>query len=596
MLPRHRCLRAPTPGRRSTLGAGGEVARKRRPPVPLPGRLGKQLPTMPRLREQRQLLLPATATTSAGCDGLRADDNYRCGDDNYDRRLGPTLWSTCDPVCLEGAGMLTDEQVRLYRKKRMEGKNQQVAAAAAGISERSGRNWESGPLPSQTKEPRGWRTRPDPFADVWDSEVVPLLERDRDRKLQAKVVLGHLRKGHPGCFPKKLLRTLQRRVRDWRALNGSPQEVVFPQEHPVGREAAFDFTHCDELGVTIAGQPFPHLHFVFKASASKWLYAELAFGETWEALCQGVQNALWELGGVFAVLRHDNLSAATRELKRSGGRGLTTRYAEMLQHYGARSSTIRPGKAQENGIAEKGNDLLKTALDQALRLRGHRDFESVEMYVAFVRDVVAEHNNDHNEAIEAEREVLGPLPPIRLPTYNVVEVKVRRWSTISVGRRNYSVPSRLIGHAVKVHLYADRLEVFYGETCTLTLPRIRGPQTARIDYRHVIWSLCRKPGAFARYRFREELFPTLTFRAAYDALVEWRGDRADIEYVRILHLAASTMEGSIERALRDLLSTGERFDYAAVKALAAPEPATVPEVKVGQPDLEQFDRLLGGVR
>ena len=492
--------------------------------------------------------------------------------------------------------MLTDEQVRLYRKKRMEGKNQQTAAAAAGISERSGRNWEQGPLPSETRTARSWRTRVDPFAEVWEAEVVPLLKRDADRKLHAKSVLSHLRAEHPGEFPRKTLRTLQRRIRDWRALHGPPQDVVFPQEHPAGREAAFDFTHCDELEVTIGGQPFPHLLFVMKASASKWLYAELAFGETWEALCQGVQNALWEAGGVFTVLRHDNLSAATRELKRSAGRGLTRRYADLLEHYGTASSRIRPGNAHENGVAEKGNDLLKTALDQALRLREHREFASVETYMAFVQGVVTALNHEHRDAIEAERSSLKALPSARLPAYTVHSVKVRRWSTISVGKRTYSVPSRLIGREVVVHLHADQLEVFYGDTCTLTLPRIRGQRTARIDYRHVIWSLCRKPGAFARYRFREELFPTLTFREAYDALVSWRGERADVEYVRILHLAASTMEGPVERVLRDLLTARERFDFPRVKELAAPEPVAVPDVKIGQHDLGKFDRLLGGAR
>ncbi|MEZ4317121.1 MAG: hypothetical protein R3F61_06445 [Myxococcota bacterium] len=294
---------------------------------------------------------------------------------------------------------------------------------------------------------------------------------------------------------------------------------------------------------------------------------------------------------MFAVLRHDNLSAATRELKRSGGRGLTTLRRDA-QHYSARSSTIRPGKA-ENGIAEKGNDLLKTALDQATASRPS-GFESVEMYVAFVRDVVAEHNNEHDEAIEAEREVLGPLPPIRLPTYTVVEVKVRRWSTISV-ERNCSVPSRLIGHAVKVHLYADRLEVFYGETCTLTLPRIRGPQTAHSTIaRHLV--ICAEARSLRPVPVPRELFPTLTFRAAYDA--PWSsgvGTSADIEYVRILHLAASTMERTDRTCLarpalhrRTLRLRGREGPRGMTRHR--------PRVEIGQPDLEQFDRLLGGVR
>ena len=492
--------------------------------------------------------------------------------------------------------MITDEQVKLYRKKRMEEKTQETAAAIAGISVRSGRTWETGALPSQTKTPRSWRTRPDPLAGVWEEEIIPLLEQDTDRKLQARTLLKALQKSHPGQYPRSLTRTLQRRMRDWRALHGPDREVVFPQNHPPGREAAFDFTHASELDITLDGVPFNHLLFVLKASCGKWLYAELAFGETWEAMNQGLQNAMGAAGGVFAVWRHDNLSAATQELKRSGGRALTRRYQELLDHYGAKSSRIKPRHANENGVAEKANHLLKTALDQALRLRGHRDFPHRAAYCAFVQGIVDEHNAEHADTIEAERDALLPLPTCRLPVFTEFQPTVRSWSTIRVGKRWYSVPSRLINHTLKVRQYPDHLEVFYNDQHTLTVPRLRGSETVRVDYRHVIWSLIRKPGAFARYKFREELFPSLTFRRSYDALVGWRGERADIEYVRILHLAASTMEGPIERALTALLAGGERFDYAAVKTLAAPEPVPVPVVSIGAVDLTVFDVMLGGGR
>jgi len=500
--------------------------------------------------------------------------------------------------------VVTDEQVKLFRKKRMKGKNQEQAAAAAGLAVRTARRWETGPLPSETKESRSWRTRPDPFAEVWESEVVPLLERDRQEQeqsgrstsLQAKTVLGELRRRHPGKFPKKQVRTLQRRIREWRAQQGPPRDVVFPQEHPAGREAAFDFTHGEELGVTIAGVPFAHLWFTLKASHSKWMYAELAFGETWEAMCQGLQSGMADAGGVFEVWRHDNLSAATQDLKRGGGRALTTRYRELLDHYGADSTRIRAGDPHENGVAEKGNHLLKTAIDQALKVRGHRDFATVDAYVGFVREQIATHNAEHAEAIEAERAVLKPLPSTRLPDYSEFETTVRAWSTIRVGGRTYSVPSRLIGHEVVVRRYPDHLEVRLGKQALFDLPRLRGGEDVRIDYRHVIGSLVRKPGAFARYRYREELFPSLTFRRTYDRLVERFGERADIEYVRILHLAASTMERLVEQALSELLAVDEGFDYAKVKALAAPEPVTIPEVEIGKVDLKKLDGLLGGVR
>jgi hypothetical protein len=126
------------------------------------------------------------------------------------------------------------------------------------------------------------------------------------------------------------------------------------------------------------------------------------------------------------------------------------------------------------------------------------------------------------------------------------------------------------------------------------MPRLRGEKSARIDYRHIIWSLVKKPGAFARYRYREELFPTLAFRRAYDALRRTHGDRADVEYVRVLHLAASTLERTVAVALTELCDAGARFDYAAVKAKVQPETATIPQMAPLVPDPSAYDCLLDG--
>jgi len=240
---------------------------------------------------------------------------------------------------------------------------------------------------------------------------------------------------------------------------------------------------------------------------------------------------------------------------------------------------------------------VKTALDQALRLRGSRDFATPEEYLVFVRSIIARERNGKAESkLAIERQHLRPLPSCRVPDYTVHEPTVRRWSTIRIGKRAYSVPSQLIGYKVRVRQYSDVLEVYYKDRLVETLPRLRGDDTVRIDYRHVAWSLVRKPGAFARYRHREELFPTLRFRLAYDALKQWCGDRADIEYVRILHLAAATMESCVDSALQLLLEGGERFTYADVKGLADPDRPAVPEVQIPEPDLAAYDQLLGGVR
>jgi len=479
----------------------------------------------------------------------------------------------------------------------MENKTLEAAAAASGMSERTARKWQRGPLPSQSKKDRWWRTREDPFAEVWQEEVVPLLEADKEGKLQAKTIFSELQGRFPGRFPDGQLRSLQRRVRDWRAIQGPHKEVFFEQDHPPGREAALDFTHATELGVTIAGAPFEHLFFVFRLSFSRWTWVDLAYGETYEALVQGLQGALWDLGGVPMVARSDNMSAATHELKRTGGRQLTSRFKAVLDHYDVQSTRIRPGKSHENGVAEKANDLVKTAVEQALIVRGSKDFGSTDEYMTFVRAVVDKvFNHAAADKLAVEREHLRPLPSAPIPNYTTHRPKVRKWSTFRLSKRVYSVPSRLIGHELEVRQYADVLEIRYRGQVVETIERLRGHDSVRIDYRHIIWSLVRKPGAFARYKYREELFPTLAFRRAYDALQRDRGDRADVEYVRILHLAASTMQSDVERALATLLEAGQPFDYADVKALASPESTAVPVVDIGEPNLAAYDRLIGGAQ
>lgn len=493
--------------------------------------------------------------------------------------------------------MVTDAQVRLLRQKMIEKKTQEAAAAAAGMSVRSARKWQDGKLPSEAKKARSWRTRIDPFANVWSTEIEPLLRADTDGVLQATTIFDVLEQRAPGKFSAGQVRSLQRRMRDWRALHGPEKEVYFEQKHVAGREAAVDFTHATDLRVTILGKTLRHLLFQLVLSFSGWRWINLAFGETYEALVAGIQDALWALGGVPEVLRSDNLSAATHELKQSGGRALNARFRSVLDHYGMISTRIRPGESHENGVVEQAHRRTYSAIDQALVLRGSRDFASLDAYVAFIRNVVDVRFNKRVEPrLAEERKLLRPLPSSRVPEYTTFHPVVRKWSTISVGKCIYSVPSRLIGQEVETRRHPDVIEVRFKGERVLEMPRLHGQHEHRIDYRHVIWSLVRKPGAFARYRFREELFPSMTFRRAYDALRASRGDRADVEYVRILHLAASTMESLVESALATLLESGARFDYDAVRAIASPEKPKVPVVHIGTPDLAAYDALIGGVR
>ncbi len=489
--------------------------------------------------------------------------------------------------------MVTDAQVRLLRQKLMEGKTQEAASAAAGMSVRTARAWKTGPLPSQVKKPRAWRTRVDPFADVWSKDIVALLQADTRGVLDGAALMGVLEERYPGRFAAGQLRTLQRRLRDWKAHHGPAKEVFFEQVHEPGREAACDFTHASELGVTIAGKLFVHLLFQLVLSFSKWRFVRIAYGETFEALVSGIQGALWAMGGAPLVLRSDNLSAATHEL-RDGGRSLTERFAAVLSHYGMRSTRIMPGEAHQNGVAEKAHDVLKRALAQALVVRGSSDFESVEDYDRFLQHVVAQLNRDCAGRFAQEQVALQPLPSSKVPEYSLYEAVVRKWSTVRVAKRTYSVPSRLIGHTVQARLYPDFVEVYCRGKLVETMERLRGERDHRIDYRHVIWSLVRKPGAFARYRYREDLFPSVAFRRAYDALRRGRGDRAEVEYVRILHLAASTMESTVEAALVALLDAGALPEYVAVQRLAAPHDPEHPVVHIAEPDLSVYDAFLAG--
>jgi transposase InsO family protein len=477
----------------------------------------------------------------------------------------------------------------------MNGKTQAAAAAASSMSVRTAREWESGPVPTTTKQMRDWRTRPDPFATVWLTDVEPLLRSDVKGILEAKLVLEVLRQRYPDQFQLGQARTLQRRFRDWRARHGIAPEVFFQQVAVPGREAAIDFTHGTDLGVTIAGEPLVHLLFEFVLSYSHWTWVAVAFGETFEALMAGVQGALWALGGAPAVLRSDNLSAATHELKVSSGRALTPRFRAVLEHYGIRSSRITPGRAHENGVAEQAHQRLKSLVAQALLVRGHATFDDLAGYEAFVQEVVAYWRNRPAAArLAEERAALQPLPSTAIPSYTSYAPVVRRWSTIRVAHRTYSVPARLMGHTLDARVYPNVVEVRYRDHLVQTMARLRGEDEHRIDYRHVIGWLVRKPGAFARYRYREDLYPSVTFRRAYDALARTHGERADIEYLRILQLAATAGEARVETVLVALLDLPGRFDYVTVQTQVAPPVLSVPVIHIPAPDLAVYDALRVG--
>jgi hypothetical protein len=485
--------------------------------------------------------------------------------------------------------MVKDGQVKRLWKLLLAKKPLELAALRCGMDAKTARKYrDSDILPSETPVTRNWRTRHDPFEDVW-SEVEEQLEQAHD--LQAKTLFEWLQGKYPGRFAEGQKRTLERRVKAWRATRGPAKEVFFSQVHVPGRLCASDFTHMTELEVTIGRQSFPHLVYHFVLTYSNWESITLCFSESFESLSAGLQAALWELGGVPVRHRTDRLSAAVNNL--SEAEEFTQRYRSLLGHYDLSMERIQAGKGNENGDVESSHRHFKDVVNQALLLRGSREFESRESYGRFLQELVSRRNAGRQERLEEELKVLRPLPPQRWDHCRRLEVTVSSGSLIRVDRNLYSVDSRLIGERVEVRMHVEHLEIWYGQKLLETLPRLRGRDKHRINYRHVIDWLIRKPGAFADYRYREDLFPTSRFRMAYDALREEHPSRAEREYLKILHLAAKESESAVDEGLRCLLAGASPLSFELVEEFVGREPKVpaVTEVSVELTDLASFDEL-----
>ena len=488
--------------------------------------------------------------------------------------------------------MVTDAQVRKLMKLLQSEGTLAVAAAKAGMDEKTARKWrDAGGLPSQRKAEHTWRTRPDPFEEVWPW-LTPFLETNPG--LQAKELFEYLQREAPGRYADGQLRTLQRRVKVWRALEGPAKETYFPQVHEPGQRCQSDFTHMTSLGVTIQGRPFDHLVYHFVLTYSNWETASICFSESFEALIAGLQDALWELGGVPHGHQTDCLSAAVHKLDHP--EDFTTRYAALMRHYGLEARKTNPSSPHENGDIEQRHHRLYQAVEQRLMLRGSRDFASRDEYEAFLRTILSQLNAGRQDKLAEELAVLRRLPARRLEDFTRQEMGVSHFSTIRVSENTYSVHSRLIGERVQVRLYADHLDVYYAQRHLERIPRLRGKGGHHIQYRHIIDRLVRKPGAFAHYRYRDDLFPTTCFRVAYDTLcASHREAAASREYLSILQLAAQKSEAQVEAVLRRLLDTQEPLSAERVEELLeAGTPSDVPAgwAQVPPVDLRLYDSLL----
>jgi hypothetical protein len=459
---------------------------------------------------------------------------------------------------------VTEKQVGVYMSQREHGRIQTAAAAKAGIGERTGRRIEKGQsgLPPHR---RGWQTRKDPFALVWESELVPLLKSSP--KLQALTLLEELQRRYPGKSPNSRLRTLQRRVKAWRAHSGPDKEVMFRQVKVPGQLGLSDFTILKEVAITLAGEPFDHRLYHFRLAYSGWSFMSVVLGgESFSALAEGLANALAHLDGAPAEHRTDSLSAAFKNLSDDEREDLTARYAALCTHDGMAASRNTLGEGHENGAIESPHGHLKRRIEQSLLLRGSSDFQSLTAYRDWLDAVVANHNRRHATALEDERPSLQALPATAAATYSEYFVRVTTSSTLSVRLGVYSVPSRLIGERLKVHLYDDRLVCLLGATAVLTLPRLYPPtgkrRARRIDDRHLAESLARKPMAFYNAQFRDDLLPSEAYRCIWR---QWEAKASRREACRLmvgcLSLSARfNCEQALAQAVLDTRARGELPD------------------------------------
>jgi hypothetical protein len=489
--------------------------------------------------------------------------------------------------------MITKQQYRKLMSEYQETGSLTDSAMKADMSRPTARKYfKAAQPPDELQAKHTWRTRNDPLVEIWPPALV-MLEEAPD--LEAKALFEYLLERSPGTVQEQHLRTFQRRVKLWRLQYGPDKEVFFPQDWEAGRAMQLDWTHAEELAVTIAGQPYEHLLCHCVLPHSNWEWATRCLSESLLSCRQGLQAALHRLGKVPAELRVDHSSAATHRVGGGGtGREFNEQFVSLCGHYSLAPRTIGIERPNENGDVESANGHLKRRLRQHLLLRGSRDFESEGAYEGFLHQVLERGNQSRRENLAVELALMKPLPPTRLSEYDEVCCTVGSASTIRVKKVGYSVPARLIGQQLKVEVYERELKLYSGRELLLSLPRHGGDRGVVLDYRHVIDHLLRKPGAFERYRYREQLFPSRSFRQAYDQLVGKQGQRGGaVEYLRLLKLASEVGESDIEVMLADYLSPPyPAWSVEGLRRILQPERRPHIELTDLRPEWSSYDALL----
>lgn len=483
----------------------------------------------------------------------------------------------------------TVEQVLRLRRERARGLTIGQAAMKAGMNRNTASSYlKSGSLPSKTPIDRPWRTRADPFEADWP-QMEQMLEDAPE--LEAKLLFEHFQGLFPDRYDESQVRTFQRRVKTWRAKKGPDKEIFFPQAHRAGEAAQTDFTWARELAITILGEPYDHMLCVTVLPYSRWQWATPCRSESMAAIREGVQNAFFKLGFVPKFHQTDNSTSATHKVA-PGKREFNEEYKALMRHLSLTPRTTKVGKKEQNGSVEATNGTLKRALKQHLLLRGSRDFESREAYIAWLAEVIEKRNARRGTRLEEELRAMRPLGVRRLPAYSVVDVRVGKGSTIRVKSNTYSVPSRLIGEKVRVRVFGEHLDIYLGDDLMARRERLQGKKSFHIDWRDVIGGLVRKPGAFRLYRYRDALFPSSAFKRAYErldeALSRWS---ADMNYLQVLQCARDESVSDVERVLEELELAGELPRFDRVCELVVDERPDLPVIEIGAVELDTYDGL-----
>ena len=461
--------------------------------------------------------------------------------------LFDTGWSD---RCRSGVVVKRTQLTKLVYE-RNQGANISMSAIKAGLSRTTARNYlRQDDVMEQRQTPHTWRTREDPLEEIWPQALAML---GQTPELEAKALFEYLAQRHPGGVKAGLLRTFQRRVKLWRVAEGPEKEVFFTQDHKPGEVLAVDWTDMGGVGITIEGKALAHKLFHAVLPYSNWEWAVRAHSESSLSLRGGLKATLGRLGRVPRQLLTDNSSTATHQLKRDGAeRGFNAEYLGICAHYGIEPRTINVGRPQENGDCESSNGHLKRRIRQHLLLRGSWDFASEEEYDRFLAGVLEAANRLRTKRLGEDLAAMRETVIKDLPDYRELMVSVGKNSTIRVRKQSYSVPSRLIGLELLARIYENRIMLLAGALEVAQLPLGGADRGAIIDFRHVIGHLLRKPGAFAGYRWREEMFPAPVFRAAYDHLTLISSE-ADRRYLEILKVAADEGQTVVENALEQLL-------------------------------------------